>query len=122
MQCLVVFKRHMPCLPRNSVQVGEVSMQDMVSMLLAMCNTAACAAAAASAAAVDSGAAGGRASLASMPLPEGVWVVPGDGRGSGFFETVEAESARDPALLLHLQEVLRKFGAPGGCLRDQDRD
>lgn len=78
-----------------------------------MFNTAARAAAAASAAAVDSGGAGGRASLASMPLPEGVWVVPSDGRGSGFFETVEAESARDPALLLHLQEVLRKFGAPG---------
>ena len=45
-------------------------------------------------------------------------MVPGDGRGSGFFETVEAESARDPALLLHLQEVLRKFGAPGSCPRD----
>ena len=29
---------------------------------------------------------------------------------------VEAESARDPRLLLHLQEVLRKFGAPGRCL------
>ena len=38
-----------------------------------------------------------------------LWVVPGDGRGSGFFKTVEAESARDPALLLHLQEVLRNI-------------
>ncbi|KAK9819477.1 hypothetical protein WJX81_000858 [Elliptochloris bilobata] len=47
----------------------------------------------------------------SMPLPEGVQVVPSDGRGSGFFETVEAETARDPRLLMHLQEVLRKFGA-----------
>lgn len=48
-----------------------------------------------------------------MPLPEGVRVVPSGRRGSGFFETVEAEGARDPRLLLHLREVLRKFGAPG---------
>ena len=39
-------------------------------------------------------------------------VVPSDGRGSGFFETVEAESARDPVLLMRLQETLQKFGAP----------
>ena len=38
-------------------------------------------------------------------------VVPTDGRGSGFFETVEAESACDPQLLMRLQETLQKFGA-----------
>ncbi|KAK9819481.1 hypothetical protein WJX81_002292 [Elliptochloris bilobata] len=32
-------------------------------------------------------------------------------RGSMFFETVEAESSRDPNLLLHLEETLEKFGA-----------
>ena len=115
----VRFKFVTPCmnsLPEKCA-VGYGPRQKLSGTLLVAAphdvNHAVRAAAAASAAAVDSGAAGGRASLASMPLPEGVWVVPGDGRGSGFFETVEAESARDPALLLHLQYVLRKFGAPG---------
>jgi len=44
--------------------------------------------------------------------PGAPWqIVPSNGRGSGFFETVEAESARDPQLLTRLQEALGKFGA-----------
>ena len=43
-------------------------------------------------------------------------MVPSNGSGTKFFEMVEAESPRDPRARVHLQKVLRKFGAPGGCL------
>lgn len=71
----------------------------------------ACAAAASSAARADLGA---PRSVWAPELPAqgaGWQVVPTDGRGSRFFETVEAESACDPQLLKRLQETLQKFGA-----------
>lgn len=42
--------------------------------------------------------------------PAAPQTVHADSRTSVFFETAEAESARDPMLLHHLEEMLDKFG------------
>jgi hypothetical protein len=78
----------------------------------ALCANSAAAAAAAPAGAPRAGGAPGAPWRPQAPAPGAPWqIVPSDGRGSGFFETVEAESARDPQLLTRLQEALSKFGA-----------
>ena len=101
----------------NALHILLIMHVHCMTRLTVLC---ACAAAASSAARADPGAP--RSARAPEPPAKGGGgqvglqgagglVVPTDGRGSGFFETVEAESARDPQLLMRLQETLQKFGA-----------
>ena len=108
-------RRHMAIL--NALHFLLIMHVHRMKRLTVVC---ACAAAASSTARADPGAP--RSAWAPEPPAQGGagqvclqgagWqVVPTDGRGSGFFETVEAESACDPQLLMRLQETLQKFGA-----------